>query len=88
MAGRDVTLTVKIVTLEQVKNQVPNISPCQLVETTGQLHALYSSKRNCEMDNRKLPKKWKCEGKDSDVEESLTQWFPVVTGQGVSVVHY
>jgi hypothetical protein len=26
------------------------------------------------------PKKWKCEGKNPDVEEALNQWFSIVTG--------
>jgi hypothetical protein len=31
-------------------------------------------------DSRELPKKWKHEGKDPDVEEALIQWFPIVIG--------
>jgi hypothetical protein len=32
------------------------------------------------MDNRKLPNKWKREGKDLDVEEAPIQWFAILTG--------
>jgi hypothetical protein len=35
MPRRDVTLTDKTALLEQVKNQLPNISHCQLMEITG-----------------------------------------------------
>jgi hypothetical protein len=66
MHRRDVTLIDKIALLEKIKNQQPNTSYCQLVQITGvlksKLHALLSSKRNCEKNrhyatsNRKLSK--------------------------------
>jgi hypothetical protein len=51
----------KIASLKKIINEPSNTSHCQLAEITG-VHALHSSKRNCEMNghygtnNRKLPK--------------------------------
>jgi hypothetical protein len=36
-------------------------------------------------DSRELPKNWKHESKDPDVEEAISQWLSVVTGRGVHI---
>jgi hypothetical protein len=53
MPRRNITVTDKTAFLEQLENEPPNTSYCQLAEVTRaqnlQLHTLYVSKRNCEM---------------------------------------
>jgi hypothetical protein len=37
------------------------------------------------MANGELPKKQKHIGKDPDVEDTLSQWFSIVTGRGIHI---
>jgi hypothetical protein len=66
MPRRDVTLTDKIVLLEQIKNRNPNTSYCQLAEITAvpksTIAHVIQPQENCEMnghctmDKMELPK--------------------------------
>jgi hypothetical protein len=75
---RDVTLA-DIALPEKIKNQPPTGG------VTGVPHALCRNKRNCEVSHGQqgTSQKHKREGKDPDVEETLSQWFSVVTGRSV-----
>jgi hypothetical protein len=94
MPYKDLSLAENIALLDQIKGHSPNTSHCCLAEITG---VPKSSIARLILQQDKLreewthdgkqgtSQKWKREGKDPDVEDTLNQWFSIITGRGVRV---
>ena len=92
MPRKDLSISEKIAILELIKKQPANTSQRRLAEITGvpkstvarivqQQHELTLYKKG----ERRLSQKRKRECKDPDVEKALSQWFSIVTTQGIHV---
>jgi hypothetical protein len=84
------SLAEKIALVDQIKGHLPSTSHRRLAEITGVpkptiarlIHQQDKLQEEWTHDGKQgTSQKWKREGKDPDVEDTLNQWFSIITGR-------